>query len=85
MLSVHWHFREKTRLIKQQFIKTKNFILFYKSKTVFLTHSNTQLQHSLLFFLKINKLVIVLCVIYDKNNLKLSQSIFHETTCNNKK
>lgn len=53
MLSVHWHFREKTRLIKQQFIKTKNFILFYKSKTVFLTHSNTQLQHSLLFFLKL--------------------------------
>lgn len=53
MLSVHWHFREKTRLIKQQFIKTKNFIRFYKSKTVFLTHSNTLLQHSLLFFLKL--------------------------------
>lgn len=30
MLSVHWHFREKTHLIKQQFIKPKNFILFYK-------------------------------------------------------
>lgn len=53
MLSVHWHFREKTRLIKQQFIKTKNFILFYKSKTVFLTHSNTLLQHALLFFLEL--------------------------------